>query len=170
MANEEVQGIRRIITGHDADGKAKVLIDGIATNIKQIGPGANSALMWTTDAMPADISIGPDIEDCGSRILGTPPPPNGTRFAINTIPPGSRGHMHRTETIDYIIVLSGEIDMDLDDSSVSLKAGDVMIQRGTNHAWMNRGSEPARIAFVLIDAVPLNLGKPVGRDANVKAD
>jgi quercetin dioxygenase-like cupin family protein len=170
MANEEVQTIRRVVTGHDAGGVAKVLIDGNAGNVKQIGPGASSVMMWCTDAMPADIAIGEDVEDLGSRILGTPPPQNGTRFAVNTIPPGSRGHMHRSETLDYVIVLSGEIDMDLDDSSVTLKAGDILIQRGTNHAWMNRGSVPARLAFVLIDATPLHLGKAIARDANAHAD
>jgi len=69
--------------------------------------------------------------------------------------------MHRTETIDYVIVLAGEIDMDMDDSTVRLKAGDVMVQRGTNHAWVNRGTAAARVAFVLIDAKPLGIGHPV---------
>ncbi len=71
------------------------------------------------------------------------------------------GVMHRTETVDYCIILAGEIDMDMDDSTVHLKAGDVVIQRGTNHSWINRGSEPARIAFVLVDATPLGIGHPV---------
>jgi uncharacterized cupin superfamily protein len=69
--------------------------------------------------------------------------------------------MHRTETIDYVIVIDGEIEMDMDDSTVKLKAGDIMIQRGTNHAWANRSSKPARVAFVLVDAAPLGIGKPV---------
>ena len=69
--------------------------------------------------------------------------------------------MHRTETIDYVIVMSGEIDMEMDNSTVKLKAGDVMVQRGTNHAWINRGSVPARVAFVLVDAKPLGIGKPI---------
>jgi uncharacterized cupin superfamily protein len=69
--------------------------------------------------------------------------------------------MHRTESIDYVIVLDGEIDMDMDNSTVTLKAGDVMVQRGTNHAWANRSKARARVAFVLIDAEPLGVGKPV---------
>ena len=69
--------------------------------------------------------------------------------------------MHRTETVDYVLVLSGEIDMETDDSTISLKAGDILVQRGTNHAWVNRGTEPARVAFVLIDAKPLGIGHPV---------
>jgi len=71
--------------------------------------------------------------------------------------------MHRTETIDYVIVMQGELDMDMDDSTVKLKAGDVMVQRGTNHAWVNRGKEVARAAFVLIDATPLGIGHPIVR-------
>ena len=69
--------------------------------------------------------------------------------------------MHRTETIDYVIVMEGEIEMDMDDSSVKLRAGDIMIQRGTNHAWANRSGRRARVAFVLVDAKPLGIGNPV---------
>ena len=76
-------------------------------------------------------------------------------------PPGNPPHMHRTETIDYVIVIEGEIDMDMDDSTVKLKAGDVMVQRGTNHAWANRSNKMARVAFVLVDAKPLGIGTPV---------
>jgi quercetin dioxygenase-like cupin family protein len=157
--------IRRIVTGHDANNVAKVIIDGRATNEKQTRPGSLSTLLWSTDATPADISVGEHFEDMAARILGTPPPANGTRFAINEIPPGRPGRMHRTETLDYAIVLSGEIDMDMDDSTVKLRAGDVVIQRGTNHSWVNRGSEMARIAFILIDAKPLGIGHPIVRDA-----
>jgi len=153
--------IRRVVTGHDANNVAKVLIDGPATNRKYPPSGAVATLIWTTDSMPADNAIGEDAEDMGARILGTAPPPNGTRFTINDYPPGNTGVMHRTETIDYVLVLSGEIDMVMDDSTVTLKAGDVMVQRGTNHAWVNRGTEVARVAFVLIDAKPLGIGKPV---------
>jgi uncharacterized cupin superfamily protein len=76
--------------------------------------------------------------------------------------------MHRTETIDYVIVLEGEIEMDMDDSTVKLKAGDIMVQRGTNHAWANRGQARARVAFVLIDADPLGIGKPVVGTSNAR--
>ena len=76
--------------------------------------------------------------------------------------------MHRTETIDYVIVLSGEIDMETDNSTIKLKAGDVLVQRGTNHAWINRGTEPARVAFILIDAKPLGIGHPVTGGATVR--
>jgi quercetin dioxygenase-like cupin family protein len=156
--------IRRVVTGHDANNVAKVIFDGPATNQRQSRPGSLSTLLWSTDATPADISVGEDVEDLGARMLGTPPPANGTRFTINEIPPGRPGRMHRTETVDYAIILSGEVDMDMDDSTVKLKAGDVVIQRGTNHAWVNRGTEPARIAFILIDAEPLGIGHPIVRD------
>jgi quercetin dioxygenase-like cupin family protein len=155
--------VRRVVTGHDANGKAVVLIDGEAANRRQSPSGNTSTLMWSSDATPADIAIGATIEDMGARVLGTPPPVNGTRFTVNEILPGAQAVMHRTESLDYVIVISGEVEMDLDDSTVKLSAGDVMVQRGTNHAWVNRSSKPARVAFVLIDAVPLGIGHPVGR-------
>jgi quercetin dioxygenase-like cupin family protein len=153
--------IRRVVTGHDADRVAKVMIDAPAANRKYPRPGAVATLVWATDSMPADIAVGESFEDMGARVLGTAPPPNGTRFTVNDIPPGASGAMHRTETLDYVIVLSGELDMEMDDSTVTLKAGDVMVQRGTHHAWVNRGTGYARVAFVLIDAKPLGIGHPV---------
>ena len=76
--------------------------------------------------------------------------------------------MHRTETIDYVIVLSGEVEMEMDNSTIKLKAGDVLVQRGTNHAWINRGTAPARVAFILVDAKPLGIGHPITRGATVR--
>ncbi len=153
--------VRRVVTGHDGNNAAKVLIDGAATNHK--GAEGRSTLMWITDRNPADIAIGENIEDMGARIVGTPPPANGTRFCVIDFPPGNHPHMHRTETVDYVIVIEGEIemDMDMDNSTVKLKAGDIMVQRGTNHAWANRSRARARVAFVLVDAQPLGIGKPV---------
>lgn len=159
--------IRRVVTGHAGD-VAKVLIDGPATNAKYPSAGTVSTLIWTTDRAPAAIPAGADIEDMGARVLGTAPPPHGTRFAVIDFPPGNAPHMHRTETIDYVLVLEGEIEMDMDDSTVKLKAGDVMVQRGTNHAWANRSNARARVAFVLIDAEPLGIGKPVLGTANAR--
>lgn len=160
--------IRRIVTGHDANRVAKVLIDGPATNAKYPAAGIVSTMIWCTDKTPADISVGEGVEDAGARIIGTSPPANGTRFAVIDFPPGNPAIMHRTETIDYVVVLSGEIDMDMDDSTVTLKAGDVMVQRGTNHAWANRGTERARLAFVLIDANPLSIGHPITGTATAR--
>jgi len=139
--------IRRVITGHDGKNVAKVIREGPATNTKTPREGVASTLMWCSDAMPADISIGEDAEDMGARILGTPPPQNGSRFIVMEFAPGIASEMHRTETIDYIVMLSGEIEMDMDETTVKLRAGDIMVQRGTNHAWVNRGKEPARLAI-----------------------
>jgi len=158
--------VRRVVTGHDAAHTAKAIMDGPATNAKFPSPGAVSTMIWCTDTTPADISVGEAIEDLGARILGTAPPANGSRFAVIDFPPGNHAPMHRTETIDYVIVLSGQIEMDMDDSTVTLEAGDVMVQRGTNHAWANRSNERARVAFVLIDAKPLGIGHPVTGPSN----
>ena len=160
--------IRRFVTGHDAKKTAKVIMQGPATNAKYPSPGTVSTIIWSTDRAPADISIGESIEDLGARIIGTAPPANGTRFAVIDFPPGNAPRMHRTETIDYVIVLEGEIEMDMDGSTVKMKAGDVMVQRGTNHAWANRSDQRARVAFVLIDAVPLGIGHPVTGATNAR--
>jgi quercetin dioxygenase-like cupin family protein len=160
--------VRRVVTGHDAGGTAKVILDRPATNAKFPAPGVISTMIWCTDRAPADISLGEDIEDMGARILGTAPPPRGSRFAVIDFPPGNQARMHRTETIDYVIVMEGEIEMDMDDSTIKLKAGDVMVQRGTNHAWANRGDRRARVAFVLIDAEPLRIGNPVSGAASAR--
>jgi quercetin dioxygenase-like cupin family protein len=152
--------VRRVVTGHDNNKRAKAIGDGIAANTKTPRPGLASTLIWCTDAMPADIAVGEGVEDMGARILGTAPPENGSRFIIMEFAPGIASEMHRTETIDYIVVLEGEVDMEMDDSTVKLRAGDAMVQRGTNHAWVNRGAAPARLAIVLLDAEPLGIGHP----------
>ena len=110
--------------------------------------------------MPADIAVGEAVEDMGARVLRTQPPINGSRFTVMEFQPGVVSEMHRTESLDYVGVLSGEIDMDMDDSTIHMKAGDVMVQRGTNHCWVNRGSETARLAIVLLDAKALGIGHP----------
>jgi quercetin dioxygenase-like cupin family protein len=161
MADTKLPPIRRVITGHNADNVAKVLWEDFASNVKPPTHGARSTLVWCSEATPVDISIGEKIEDMGARILGTAPPPKGTRFCVIDFPAGAPGRMHRTETIDYVIVLQGEIEMDMDQSTVKLKAGDILIQRGTNHSWVNRSTEPARVAFVLIDAQPLGIGHAI---------
>ena len=169
-------GIRRVVTTHDAAGKAVVLTDGIATNVRvRANGGLRSTLLWTTNATPATYAK----EDRGAMTIGTAPPPGGTIVRIVEFPPADpaarvdagavatemgldhdrRGRraprhpfMHATESVDYAIVLTGEIDMLLDDDEVHLRAGDVLVQQGTNHAWVNRGDCACSIAFVLIDA------------------
>src|SRR6267154_4153252 len=116
--------IRRFVTGHDDNHVAQVIMQGPATNAKHPSPGTVSTLIWSTDRMPADIAVGEQIEDLGARIIGTAPPANGTRFAVIDFPPDNEPRMHRTETVDYVIVLEGEIEMDMDDSTVKMKAGD----------------------------------------------
>ena len=148
-----------------------VLFDSAAPNQKlRQASGLVSTLLWVTDETPADASRS---SDRAARDIGVPPPPNGTIFRVVDFPPesGTRSReavlkemgvadhggarhpgMHRTPSVDYAVVLEGEIDMLLDDSEVHLNAGDVLVQQGTNHAWVNRGTAPCRIAFVLIDA------------------
>ncbi len=168
MSEASYPPIRRVVTGHDDNHVAKVLMDSPATNAKRPSPGLVSTLIWSTDATPGKLPIGTGIEDHGARILGTAPPKNGSRFAIIDFPPGNHPHMHRTDTIDYVIVIEGEIDMDMDDSTVTLKQGDVMVQRGTNHAWANRSGSRARLAFVLLDAEPLGIGQAVSGTENAR--
>ena len=164
------QAVRRIVTGHDDSGTAKVLVDAPATNIKSPRAGQFSTLLWCTEGAPAAMPIGDDAEDMGARRLGTYPPERGTRFMIAEYPAGNVPRRHRTETIDYIVVLSGRIEMELDDGrAVAMGAGDVMVQRGTYHAWRNPGPEVCRMVFVLVDAVPLGIGEPLPRGAGVRA-
>ncbi len=144
--------IRRIVTGHDEAGRAVVTMDGPAANHKWSGAGTVSTLMWSSFETPMEMWTG---EDFGVRIIGTPPPPNGSRFCVIDFPAGTPGRMHRTDTVDYVTCVDGEIDMEMDDGlTIHMKAGDVMVQQGTNHAWINRGLGTARVAFVLIDAKP----------------
>ena len=141
--------LRRIVTGHK-DGKAVVWKDDAPSNTSNRVPGLESALVWSTDSTPADYSRD---EDMGERKLGIQPPPNGTRFSVLEIQPGNAAYMHRTDSIDYVICLAGEIEMDLDSgSTVKMSAGDVMVQRATNHSWVNRSKAPCRLAVVLVDA------------------
>lgn len=168
MSERQPQSIRRIVTGHDSDGRATVLIDAPATNVKSSRPGQFSTLLWCTEGSPAAMPLGTDAEDMGARVLGTYPPEGGTRFMIAEYPPGNTPRRHRTETIDYIVVLSGRMEMELDGGeTVAMGPGDVMIQRGTYHAWRNPGPEVCRMAFVLVDAQPLGVGDPVRRGEGV---
>ena len=169
--------VRRVVTTIDAGDRAVVLFDG-ANPHRRVRPHAQtvSRLLWVTDRTPADLS---GSGDRAAIEIGIMPPRGGSVFRIVDFPPETtamraldpatmhaslgdgaprRGRpprhpaMHRTRTIDYAVVMSGEIDMLLDDSEIHLVAGDVLVQQGTNHAWVNRGTEPCRIAFVLIDA------------------
>lgn len=162
MAKSEraAPNIRRVVTGHDAHGKPTIWIDGNATNHKFPNEKITSTLMWSTDCSPTRIF---GDEDEGGRILGSAPPLNGSRFTMMEFLPGNEATLHQTDTIDYVICISGEIDMFLDSSrSITLRAGDVLIQRGTLHAWANRSDKPCRLAVVLLDALPKRDGSISG--------
>jgi mannose-6-phosphate isomerase-like protein (cupin superfamily) len=149
--------VRRIVTGHDATGRAIVKIDEIAQNLVSSRPGATSCVVWTTEGFPVNND---GEEDEGLRKTGTTLD-NGTVFRILQLAPGVSPRNHRTDSIDYAVVMSGEVDMELDDTTVYLKAGDVLVQRGTIHNWINRGAEPCVIAFVLIAAKSVSAGGKV---------
>jgi quercetin dioxygenase-like cupin family protein len=145
---------RRIVTGHDETGRAVVKIDEISQNLVSSRPGATASVVWTTQGFPVDNT---GNEDQGRRQTGTTLD-NGTVFRVLELAPGASPRNHRTDSIDYAVVMAGEIDMELDDTTVHLKAGDVLVQRGTIHNWVNRGTVPCVIAFVLIAAKPVEVG------------
>ena len=149
--------IRRVVTGHDASGRAVVKIDEVAKNLLSSRPGATAWVVWTTEGFPADNT---GEEDAGLRKTGTTLD-NGTVFRILELAPGVTPRNHRTDSIDYAVVMSGEVDMELDDTTVHLKAGDVLVQRGTIHNWVNKGTVPCVIAFVLVAATPVTAGGKV---------
>ncbi len=165
--------VRRIVTGHDAAGKAVVLMDGPAPNqrVRQ-ATGLTSTLLWVTEEAPADASFNADRADRESPVA---PPRRGSILRVVDFPPAGDGggvsheqvlkemglsheggalrhpHMHRTRSVDYAICLEGEIDMLLDDSEVTMRAGDIMVQQATYHAWVNNSQANCRVCFALID-------------------
>ena len=149
--------VRRVITGHDANGKAVVTIDEVAKNVTSGRPGASAVNIWTTEGFPVDND---GHADEGQRKVATTLA-NGTIFRIIEFAPGLAARNHRTDSIDYIVVISGEIEMELDDTLVRLKAGDVMVQRGTIHNWINRGGAPCVLAVILVDAKSVEAGGKV---------
>ncbi len=143
--------LRRVVTGHDAGGKAIVRIDELCKNVISRRPRHQSCVVWSTGSFPADNS---GDEDGAARELGSTDP-GGTVFRIVRYEPGVAPRNHRTDSIDYAVVMAGEIDMELDGEVVHLKQGDVIVQRGTIHNWVNRGTEACVIAFVLVAARPV---------------
>ena len=174
--------VRRVVTGHDAAGKAIVLEDGPAPAVLRNPARGNyfSAQIWATHDTPAPIAA--KEPDPTKQRLTLEPPRNGTVIRVIQFPPedesirkldaagaravfaaigsdqastfkpgGPHPLMHRTESVDYGIVLEGEITLVLDDLEVTVRAGDVVVQRGTNHAWSNRSGKLCRVAFILID-------------------
>ena len=172
----DASDIRRVVTGLDGNNKAVVMFDSRVP--LQSGPyGLTSTNLWVTNSYPLGFSF---KDDTSAIPVGVSPLDNGTKFRVVEFPPldaateakmepgflmkavGSvapaRGlpvtHplMHRTRSVDYAVVLSGEIDMMLDDTVVHLKPGDTIVQQATNHAWVNRGTQTCRILFVLMDS------------------
>jgi mannose-6-phosphate isomerase-like protein (cupin superfamily) len=178
-----VPSFRRVVTGHNASGKAVIIEDGPPTRVAHIGNETGPVFyeVWNTSETPARIdraSLEPP-ED-GIKLA---PPSNGTRIRVLDFPPESNtlhemspedaralfaevgaeyasshdgvtsrhAHMHRTQTIDYGIILEGEITLIMDEGETTVKTGDIIIQRGTNHGWANRSGKNCRIAFILID-------------------
>jgi len=175
--------VRRVLTGHDAEGKSTVIADGFAANMKEMPAGSGLAVteLWET-SVPADNA---GKGDAGNRKVRLEPPQRGTLFRIVEFPPDAQWQnrpdardwakaldathapdrssadpmMHKTSTVDYIVVLKGEIHAILDKGETLLKPGDVFIQRGTNHSWSVRGNESCIVAVVLVDAKPLSSPK-----------
>src|SRR3954466_3234434 len=147
--------IRRVVTGHDNKGKAKVEIDEISAARKNPRPGAEYVELWSTDEgfpISNDTFSDPVGKKIGTSI------DKGTVFRVVKFNPGVAPRNHRTDSIDYGVVISGELDMELDDGVVvHLKAGDCIVQRGTIHNWVNKGKEPCLIAFILIWAKPVTI-------------
>ncbi|WP_227589868.1 cupin domain-containing protein [Demequina pelophila] len=147
---------RRVVTGHDAAGTSVVLSDGIVP-VHRFMPqdGVGFYEIWQTDDAPAPIGPAEPSEPT-ERTLRVPPEPRGTKIRINEFfpghvgPEGRQSPVHRTESVDYGIVLEGQIVLILDDSEVTLGPGDVVIQRGTDHAWANRTDRVCRVAFILV--------------------
>ena len=175
-----VKQIRRVVTAQNSDGKSEFIIDEMATSVKEMEsmPGLALTDIWVTNSSPANNEGSNDTAD---RPIALEPPKNGTIFRVVEFPPDSAwrdsadaqeafdsigaGHasdkkssdpmMHKTSTVDYLIVLQGEIWAILDDSEVWLKAGDVMVQRGTTHSWSVRTDEPCLLVAILVDAEPI---------------
>jgi quercetin dioxygenase-like cupin family protein len=140
---------RRIVTGHDASGRSVVLSDAPTPKTLDIGTAAFHEV-WITAQMPVEIAATePEPTD---RPVRTPPPADGVMVRFTEQAPGGESPMHRTETVDVGVVLEGETWLLLDDGSETLvRAGDAVVQRGTNHAWANRSDRTVRMVFVLID-------------------
>jgi quercetin dioxygenase-like cupin family protein len=143
--------IRRVVTGHDARGRAVVLKDSVIQGREVLSGEASFAVIWTTISSPVNND---DNADRAAEPDGLTQP-DGSVLRIVDIPPGVRSPMHRTNSLDYGLLLSGELSLELDEGVVTdLHPGDVVVQRGTIHAWINRGKVTARMAFVLLDAKP----------------
>ncbi len=151
--------VRRVVTGHDAEGKAVIRLDGAFEPAIIPSGDAAFALVWTTASVPADNN---DETDGRERDAGLTLH-KGSVIRIVDMLPGGASPMHRTNSIDYGVVLTGAVELELDSGEKTvLRAGDVCVQRGTMHLWRAVGDEPCRIAFILIEALPyMHEGRPL---------
>ena len=154
--------VRRIVTGHDSNGKAIVASDETMSGVSAPArPYISRCEIWSTDRMPADNAHAAEAAQKAGFVkrynyVGSG---QGTVIRITEFAPGAPKFMHRTETLDNAILLKGECDLELDDGkTVHMTPGDIVVQRGTMHAWVNNGAEPCTFAFILIDADPVEAG------------
>jgi quercetin dioxygenase-like cupin family protein len=155
MGSSRNLNIRRVVTGHDPLGKACVQKDALVDNVIVMPSGHQGALIWAADGSSAHINsnIEEDFDPAYQKLKGIAPPAGGHLFRILQLEPGNAAFLHRTDTIDYAIVMKGKCIMELDDKEkVEMSAGDVMVQRGTWHGWEAIGEEPCQLAFILISA------------------
>jgi len=160
--------VRRIVTGHNETGEAVVAADeGVPGATLAEDAGRTTATffhLWATHEMPVDLRDEAMVDQrrgSPSTIVGSG---SGSALRIGVLEPGTRSPMHRTESLDYGICLEGECDMELDGGeTVTVRAGDVVVQRGTNHVWHNRSDAPCRFAWILLDAQPVEVaGRRLG--------
>jgi uncharacterized cupin superfamily protein len=160
MRNNMALEVRRVVTGHNASGLNVVMTDELVTAAPRGIAGVTGCEIWSTDQMPIDNSAAAEAAQRAGLVkhgnyVGTG---GGTTFRINEFLPGNAGFTHRTETVDYTIILSGEVDCELENGEVvHLKPGDVLIQRGGMHNWVNNGSVPAVGAAIMVDAKPVEV-------------
>lgn len=153
---------RVVVTGHTKDGKSTIIRDNIATNVKEEIPGLVISDIWATNTMPVDLNqelripntLFPDTPKNGSYFRYVKIPPDSALKTSTVAVSNNEAHplMHKTQTLDYIIILSGEIYLITEDGETLLKAGDIVIQRGTNHAWSNRSDDYCIQLAILLDA------------------
>jgi len=151
--------VQRVVTGHDADGRAVFKSEDVMPTRMIPSGDAAFLLMWTTATVPADNN---DETDGRERDAGLTLN-KGSVIRIVDMLPGKESPMHRTNSIDYGIVMNGEVELELDDGrKTTVREGGVIVQRGTNHLWRNNTDKPCRIAFILIEAPPyLHRGMPL---------
>jgi quercetin dioxygenase-like cupin family protein len=165
MSHEFPKVPRVVVTGYE-NGKSTIIQNSLSDNISEHIPGLVIADIWSTDTMPVDLTKTTKIENTALPAV----PKNGSYFRYVTIPPDTaimkhlnisydqHSHnskhplMHKTETLDYIIILSGEVYLILEEQETLLKAGDIVIQRATEHAWSNRTKNPCIQLSILLDA------------------